>query len=373
MIVETLRKINKYVPAVPMVIFAILPIAALIHIISAFSARFADFVNIYLSSWFRALYATLTGWLPFSLAETIVIFMPAALIIAIFGVIPKVSKEKVKSYRYIASLISVLAYIYIIFVFTLGTGYQGTSVTDKLGVERRGISAEELYETAAALTKAVNEAAKEVTFDRNGSSVMPYSFHELNNKLNDAYVKVSEKYDFIMPMRSRVKPIALSEPMTYTHISGVYTFFTGEANVNINFPDYTNVYTMAHEMSHQRGIAPEDEANFMAYIVCMESDDPYIRYCGAQSLLEYVYSALSRADRELYRKCRSELNARVVGEMAAYNEFFDKYEENIAATVSGTVNNTYLTIQGTQGTRSYGLVADLAVICYIDGVLTFDS
>ncbi len=129
---------------------------------------------------------------------------------------------------------------------------------------------------------------------------------------------------------------------------------------------------MAHEMSHQRGIAPEDEANFMAFLVCMQSDDPYIRYSGAQSLLEYVYSALSKADRDLYRKCYASLSSRVVGEMRAYNKFFEKYEENVAATVSGTVNNTYLVLQGTEGTRSYGLVADLAVLCYIKGILPID-
>lgn len=369
---ETIKKINKYVPAVPMVIFAILPIAALIHIVSAFSPGFADFFNTYPAFVFRAVYAFITGWLPFSLAETIVLFLPAALVIAIFGVIPNISSEREASLRYISSLLSVIAYIYIIFVFTLGVGYQATPVAEKLGVERRGITADELYQTAMALTDAVNEEAKNIEFGADGSSIMPYSLSELNDKLNDAYVKASEKYDFIMPMRSHVKAIAISEPMTYTHIAGVYTFFTGEANVNINFPDYTIAYTMAHEMSHQRGIAPEDEANFMAYLICMESDDPYIRYSGTQSLLEYVYSALSRADRQLYRQCAAGLDRKVAGEMTAYNKFFEKYEDNVAATVSGTINNTYLTMQGTEGTRSYGLVADLAVICYINGVLSFE-
>lgn len=366
------EKIKKYVPTVPAVIFAILPVAAIIHLTCAFSPRFADFFNIHIASIFRAAVSYLTGWLPFSLAETLLIFLPFLLFIAIVWLIPSVSKDSTKSIRYIFSLLSIIAYIYISFVFTLATGYQGTSVTDKLDVERRGITAEELYDTAAALTDVVNKLSEEVKFISNGESVMPYDLDELNAKLNDAYVYAAEKYDFIMPLRSNVKSVALSGPMTYTHISGVYTFFTGEANVNINFPDYTIVYTMAHEMSHQRGIAPEDEANFMAFLVCMQSDDPYIRYSGAQSLLEYVYSALSKADRDLYRKCYASLSSRVVGEMRAYNKFFEKYEENVAATVSGTVNNTYLVLQGTEGTRSYGLVADLAVLCYIKGILPIE-
>jgi hypothetical protein len=33
----------------------------------------------------------------------------------------------------------------------------------------------------------------------------------------------------------------------------------------------------------------------------------------------------------------------------------------VVADVSETINNSYLVIQGTEGTRSYGMVVDLAV------------
>ena len=50
--------------------------------------------------------------------------------------------------------------------------------------------------------------------------------------------------------------------------------------------------------------------------------------------------------------------------MAAYSKFFDKYRENVIEEVSETVNDTFLTINGTEGTRSYGMVVDLAVAYY---------
>jgi hypothetical protein len=51
--------------------------------------------------------------------------------------------------------------------------------------------------------------------------------------------------------------------------------------------------------------------------------------------------------------------------MLAYNNFFDKYEKNVVATVSNTVNNGFLQSQGqSAGTRSYGMVVDLAVAYY---------
>jgi len=157
----------------------------------------------------------------------------------------------------------------------------------------------------------------------------------------------------------------LSEPMSYTHITGVYTFFTGEANININFPDFTIPFTAAHELAHQRGVAREEEANFIAFLICMESDDPYIRYSGALSLYEYVAAALASSDAKLWRDAYRTLPDKVRAEEAAYAAFFDRYRDNVAADISEATNNLYLQSQGNSaGTKSYGLVVDLAVAYY---------
>jgi hypothetical protein len=147
----------------------------------------------------------------------------------------------------------------------------------------------------------------------------------------------------------------------------VYSFFTGEANINVAFPDYTMPYTAAHELSHQRGIAREDEANFMAFLVCIESDDAYIRYSGYLNLYDYVVSALYKADRDLCYKALGAIPPQVRMERSAYSEFFKKYTESTASKVSGVVNDTSLKLQGTQGTKSYGMVVDLAVAYYKSG------
>jgi hypothetical protein len=117
-------------------------------------------------------------------------------------------------------------------------------------------------------------------------------------------------------------------------------------------------------MAHQRGIAREDEANFVAFLVTTRSTDPYIRYCGYLNAYEYVASALYRADRELYYKAYAHLNGQVKAEMAAYNDFYDKYRDTTVSQVSGAVNDSYLQSQGTPGTVSYGMVVDLTVAYY---------
>ena len=191
---------------------------------------------------------------------------------------------------------------------------------------------------------------------------MPYSLGEMTEKLNEAYGKVSAQYSFVQSLDAKIKFIALSKPMTYTHISGIYTYYTGEANININFPDYTLPYTAAHEMSHQRGIAPENEANFMGYLVCRASDDPYIRYSGNVGMFEYISNALYSADREKYNELWSGVDLRLRYEESEYSRFFAKYSESKVSVVSGAVNDTYLKAQGqSAGSKSYGMVVDLAV------------
>ena len=61
---------------------------------------------------------------------------------------------------------------------------------------------------------------------------------------------------------------------------------------------------MCHELSHLKGFIYEDEANFIGYIACTDSDDPLFQYSGYLSVLSYVdrdfYKAIGR-DKAKYR------------------------------------------------------------------------
>lgn len=342
-----------------LVFFALAVVALIIHLLCLVSADFADMFNRYISFPVRAAMAALTGILPFSLGETLIISLPVWVSVILFFGIRATSKRR--GGQYIFGLSSFLALLYAMFVLTSTAGYNGKPLDVKLGLSDEPITAAELRDSAFYMIEKMNEELDEVEFLYGSSSVMPYSLGEMNTLLLDAYDSLSDKYDFIPKMWSRIKPIALSEPMSYTHITGIYTYYTGEANLNINFPDYTLPFTAAHELAHQRGILPENEANFVAFLVCCEADDPYIRYSGYLNMYEYLSSALYSASYELFRETSLALDTRVRYEMHAYNLFFDKYSQNPAADISSAVNDTYLKLQGEDaGERSYGMVVDLA-------------
>jgi hypothetical protein len=267
---------------------------------------------------------------------------------------------------YCMTLLSFVGLFFSLFTFGFSAAYRGTPLEDKLGMERRDVSAEELYQTALLLSEQINAEAEWVVYENNRFSVMPYDYSEMNRRLLLAYDAAYPSYGFLQRLDSRLKPVMLSNAMSYTHITGVYTFFTGEANINVAFPDYTVPFTAAHELAHQRGIAREDEANFIAFLVCTESKDPYIRYSAYLNMFEYVAGALYEADPNRYAQATATLCQSARGEMSAYSEFFRKYSQSTASTVSQAVNNTFLLIQGTEGTKSYGMVVDLAVAYYRD-------
>ncbi len=359
---------RKGCPKASAVFFIIALTAFILQIIFKLSPEFSDFFNRYISSLIRGAMALVSSIFPFSLAETLIVSIPLWVTAVLVIGIRVTAKGRVEGTRFVFGLASVLALLYGLFVFTSTAGYRGTSLASKLGLSDEPVSANDLAMAADYMVDKMEEVLDEIEYIYGGSSVMPYSLSEMSNRLIDAYDKGADKYPFISCFWSKVKPIALSEPMSYTHITGIYTYYTGEANININFPDYSLPFTAAHELAHQRGILPEDEANFVAFLICCESDDPYIRYSGYLNMLEYLNNALFSADYHLYAEVYSRLDIQVKYEMQAYSEFFKKYSDNKAADISSVLNDTYLKMQGeNEGEKSYGMVVDLAV-AYVKSV-----
>lgn len=356
---------KKRLPLFSKIMLGIAAVSLVFYVIFLNSPAVSDFFNKYVSSVIRAILSYLTTWIPFSLAEMLVILIPVIIVLVVGIGIKKYSSSWRNVAVFCVIMLSIASYIFSTFVFGFVPAYHGSTLDKKMGLEKKDVTAQELYDTAQILSDALNKEYEYIIYNGEGMSVMPYGYGELNDKLMDAYEKATEKYDFISPLHSKIKRIMLSEPMTYTHISGVYTFFTGEANINVNFNDYILPYTAAHELAHQRGIAREDEVNFVAFLVCMESDDHYIRYSAYLNLYEYVANALYSVDQSRYAKAVSALPDGARSDIKAHIKFFEKYEESLVGEISGAVNDTFLNFNGVEeGSKSYGMVVDLAVAYY---------
>jgi len=166
----------------------------------------------------------------------------------------------------------------------------------------------------------------------------------------------------ILDLTSPVKPVVLSGLMSFTQITGFYFPYTGEANVNINVPDYQILSTMAHELAHRHGYAREDEANFLAYLVTTQAYlNSEVRYSGTMLALAYCLNACYQSDAANYATLYRELNDKVAADFAFSRSFWQMYEGPVEQVSTG-INNSYLQSNDqTDGVQSYGRMVDLLI------------
>jgi hypothetical protein len=117
-------------------------------------------------------------------------------------------------------------------------------------------------------------------------------------------------------------------------------------------------------MAHQRGYAREDEADFIAFLVCTKSSNPYVRYSGYLGALR-VLGVLLRVAPERYRDVVSALGDGPRADLRARAQFWARYEGRLASLGQG-VNHVYLKINGVRsGVRNYNEASALIVGYYL--------
>ncbi|PKM77283.1 MAG: hypothetical protein CVU90_08230 [Firmicutes bacterium HGW-Firmicutes-15] len=157
------------------------------------------------------------------------------------------------------------------------------------------------------------------------------------------------------------KGIFLSEPMSYLGFAGVYSPFTGEANINMSLPDAMLPCTVSHEMAHQWGFAREDEANYIAYLTCNLNPNPDFQYSGNLLAVIISMNMLKKYDIERYLQLQEKYSHGVREDLKNYSVFLKKHE-SIAGNISNDVNDLYLkSNRQVDGVYSYNRMVDLLI------------
>ena len=365
---KTLKN-NKKKPLIPLfskILLALAAISLAIFVIAKKNAAFAEWMTSNPGYLIRRALAFVSDVIPFSLGELLVVLSP---LIVISVIVTAAKKKGIRErVRFLSGFLAIVSLFYTSYVFMLGVGYQRTALNSRLGIPVVKITEQELVDTMIALKTECEALVDEISYSENGSSVSDISFDAMCDEILVGYERLEADYPElnIKTFDSRAKQVYLSRALTAFEISGVYTFFTGESNVNVYYPEYGTPFTMAHELAHQRGIARENEANFIAFLACARADSAYVRYSGYMNMFEYVASALSRTNKEKFREIYSSVDPRINGEISAFNEFYYAHKNELMSKISDFLNDNYLKASGTEGIISYGLVVELCVAYYAD-------
>ena len=158
-------------------------------------------------------------------------------------------------------------------------------------------------------------------------------------------------------------------------LMGIYFPFSMEANYNdvayvMNLPA-----TMCHELAHLKGFIYEDEANFIGYLACVESDDIYFEYSGYLSVLGYLERDLKEIQKKQpksYEEAVSEQGLIELSDVVYQDDVFVTEEEwqrieskaifdtKTVSKASDTFVDTTLKVNGvSDGMVSYSRVVQL--------------
>lgn len=317
---------------------------------------------------------SITRWFPFSVAEIVIYMTPVALILLLILFVRRLVKSRGRR-RIVAgkALLNMGCFISIavfLFVVLCGTNYYRYSFAEYLDYEVTEYTKEDLYDLCVYLAEHVNEARELIT-EENSDGTMKLSYdttRQFLNKAEEIISDFSKDYPSLKWCTGAAKPVIASKYMSYTDIVGIFIPYTMEANVNIDTADYNQPSDVVHELAHLRGVMPEDEANYVSYLACVSSGEPDFVYSGYMMAYIYATNQLFGEDYDMYEKVMDMLSDEVNRDLIQNSQYWEQFDTpvgNTISSVSETVNDTYLNINGQEeGTKSYGMVVNLLIAEY---------
>jgi hypothetical protein len=308
----------------------------------------------------------------FSLGELLLIALVIGLIIAA----PLQARRWVRRYGAareillagVRQILWVLGALFLLFLALWGLNYQRPPLGANLGFERREPSVEELEAMSRTVIAAINRDYEAARAGRDWTvrSRLPYDRARLYQLIEEAFEKTQLLGAAARGGYGPPKPVLLSSVMSRLGISGIYSPFTGEPNYNAEQPESELPHSIAHEKAHQRGYAREDEANFIAFLVCIGADDPYVRYAGYLRGLRLLSPLAGKAPPERFRAVSAALAPGPRADLQASAEFWRRARSPVFSPFAERANNAYLKAnQVASGIRNYGEVVALMIGYYL--------
>lgn len=266
------------------------------------------------------------------------------------------------AYSGILGLLCLFLTTYGFYCVTWGVNYYADGFQEKSSIYAQPVTVDELERVAVYFSGKLSETAGQVERDANGvfavprDDIFPYSTRVYDN--------ISQEFPFLARQDRVPKKMFFSRLFSAMNFTGFYSPYTGESNLNIDSPACLLPANIAHELAHQRGIASEQECNFLAIAAAVSSDDPVYQYSGY--LMGYIHlsNALYRASPDRWEAVRALLPETVLADLRDHSAYWAQFD-GLTAAVSTKIYDSALKSYGqTAGIQSYGTVVDLLVAYY---------
>ncbi|MBO4680147.1 MAG: DUF3810 domain-containing protein [Lachnospiraceae bacterium] len=374
-------------------------LAAIELLLSIFIKGFSDFYAAHVFPIWNALYARVwglfkglsVGELLIYLALVYVLFTVVLWIIRLVNLFRRSDAFKTLNSVNTNVFLNIVAVVILLQVQNCFVLYHVTPLFEGTAAESYVENRKDLIALREMLAKKANELS--VKFERNDKGEIVYetdikgysviTMQHLGEAARDRVkagnpAALDNKIKLLSGYYSQPKPLIKSDFFCQQSICGYYFPFSLEANYNklmyvTNFPN-----TMCHELAHTKGFILEDEANFIAYLACLNSGNDLYIYSATIEALSYVNVEVRR---ELAVEPEERAKLTPISELVSFDSMFITEETRQAVEAdawfktekvkkaSDAFIDTNLTINGVEdGIQSYSRMVDLLLKYYYGGV-----
>ncbi len=301
----------------------------------------------------KEIHELLFSWIPFSVGDILYIFFGIFLSYFIIKCFKKKSRNE--------SLLKILIFLNI-FYFTYqifwGMLYFQKPIISKLPetkitLEKRKNLAIKYLEKCKQTRLLVKEDESGVFVISDLKIIQKEILHQQTRLPNFISDKKANKI-------SSFKPSIFKNVMSFTGILGYYNPFSAEAQYNSDLPSSYLPFTLAHESSHQLGFAREQEANFVGYLIGVNSSNNELRYSTEYFTLKSLLNSLVYEDEKFVEDMIKNYSDGMKRDRNFEKDFNFKHQ-GLLNDFFGFTNNVFLKSNQQEGSVTYSYFIDLLV------------
>lgn len=315
-----------------------------------YNPSIAVFYDKYIFSPFQSFRNMCLGFIPISIGDILYIGGGLLVLLALGRWIYFIIKIRTHGHFLLHSMlhgIISLGIVYIVFVLGWGGNYYKPSLSTYWGLDKREWSYDSsLVRFDAFLVNKLNSYAPHYK---------TYNFRDIDKRAQEYYRQYTDSRTRMHGLN--VKPSIFGYLMQHLGIQGYYNPFTGEAQVNRFLPSFMLPFVICHEMAHQAGIAAEDDANLMAYVLGTKVHDTAFNYSSYLNLWLYTNARLRGIDSNAANGFKKQLNELTMRHLDTLREIRRRYNSDVS-DYSSYLYDEYLKLHNQkEGIATYDKVA----------------
>ena len=243
------------------------------------------------SRWYGSLVSKITSPVPFSLTElSFVILGSGVIALLVFAIIGLKRGKFIGSINRVIEIAGIILLSLNVYMVSCEFAYNRKEMP--LPYYEGDIERTEHIPVYNYYVDDVNLCISELEFEETGEVKTDMSLEDIANEVKKAY-SIIDGNDYFSSHFGGVKPMLSSFIYREFQITGVTYSPLAEANINTLNTQTAIPLTVAHELAHTKGVMREDDANKLAFYVCINSDHPYLRYSAYSAYFSQLYAMVT--------------------------------------------------------------------------------